>query len=155
MVPASNFNGKSLSPVGASGGITRGGTTDMAGNVKEWVLNAAGANRIILGGAWTEPVYMFVDMDAQSPFTRHPTHGFRCIKVDRPEDLSTVLTEVIEVPFRDLRNVKPVSPPVFEAWRSLYSFDHGDLKVQTESKRSESGRTIGTIYVTRGLPTPG
>jgi eukaryotic-like serine/threonine-protein kinase len=133
VAPASNFNGKSLSPVGAFGGITRGGTTDMAGNVKEWVLNAAGANRIILGGAWTEPVYMFVDMDAQSPFTRHPTYGFRCIKLDRPEDLSTVLTAVIEVPFRDLRNVKPVSQPVFEAWRSLYSFDHGDLKVPTES----------------------
>ena len=36
-------------------GITRGGTTDMAGNVKEWCLNATGANRYILGGAWNEP----------------------------------------------------------------------------------------------------
>ena len=32
VVPASNFSGKSLLPTGASGGITRGGTTDMAGN---------------------------------------------------------------------------------------------------------------------------
>ena len=31
----------------------------MAGNVKEWVLNATGAKRYILGGAWNEPVYMF------------------------------------------------------------------------------------------------
>ena len=29
--------------------------------------------------------------------------------------------------------MKPVSSQVFEAWRSLYSFDHGDLKVQVES----------------------
>jgi hypothetical protein len=28
--------------------------------------------------------------------------------------------------------MKPVSSAVFEAWRSLYSFDHGDLKVQAE-----------------------
>jgi hypothetical protein len=28
--------------------------------------------------------------------------------------------------------MKPVSSQVFEAWRSLYSFDHGDLKVQME-----------------------
>ena len=40
VVPASNFSGKSLLPAGASGGITRAGTTDMAGNVKEWCLNA-------------------------------------------------------------------------------------------------------------------
>ena len=71
VVPASNFSGKSLLPAGASGGITRAGTTDMAGNVKEWCLNATGANRYILGGAWNEPVYMFNDPDAQSPFARH------------------------------------------------------------------------------------
>jgi dienelactone hydrolase len=32
-----------------------------------------------------------------------------------------------------LRIVKPVSDPVFEAWRSQYSFDHGDLNAKVES----------------------
>ena len=54
VVPASNFSGKSLIRAGASGGITRGGTVDMAGNVKEWCLTAAGEERYILGGAWNE-----------------------------------------------------------------------------------------------------
>ena len=132
VVPASNADGKSLHAVGATGGITRGGTTDMAGNVKEWVSNSTGSKRYILGGAWNEPVYMFTSWDAQSPFTRQPTNGIRCIKVDRPEDLSPALTAVIPAPTRDVRNIKPVSSAVFEAWRSLYSFDHGDLKVQAE-----------------------
>ena len=57
VVPASNFSGKSLIRAGASGGITHGGTVDMAGNVKEWCLTAAGEERYILGGGWNEAVY--------------------------------------------------------------------------------------------------
>ena len=134
VVPASNFKGKSLQRAGASGGITRGGTTDMAGNVKEWCLNAAGPERYILGGAWNEPVYMFNDVDAYSPFDRDKTYGFRCIKLDRPEELPAALTGVIEFPSRDLRNVRPVSQSVVEAWsRLLYSFDHGNLSAKVEA----------------------
>jgi hypothetical protein len=107
VLPASNFGGKSLLPVGA-GGITHGGATDMAGNVKEWCLTAAGAERYILGGAWSEPVYMFSDLDAKPPLARDTNFGFRCIKLDRPEDLSSPLTALIEFPSRDLRTVKPM-----------------------------------------------
>jgi cephalosporin-C deacetylase-like acetyl esterase len=134
VLPASNFSGKSLLRVGASGGITHGGTADMAGNVKEWCLNAAGAQRYILGGAWNEPTYTFNDVDAYSPFARDTNYGFRCIKTDRPEDLSTSLASAIEFPSRDLRKAKPVSEPVVQAWRRLlYSFDHGDLNVKVEA----------------------
>jgi dienelactone hydrolase len=133
VVPASNFSGKSLLPAGPSSGITRGGTTDMAGNLKEWCLNATGVNRYILGGAWNEPVYMFNDPDAQSPFARVATFGFRCMKADRPADLSTTLTATIESNSRDPRKVKPVSEPVFQTWRRLlYSFDHGGLSAKVE-----------------------
>ena len=133
VVPVSNFNGKSLLPVAAAQGTTRGGTTDMAGNVKEWVLNASGENRFILGGAWDDPVYTFTDPDAQSPFARRRTYGFRCIEVDRGEDVSSALAAQITPSFRDPRTAKPASDPVFNAWRSLYSFDHGDLNVQVEA----------------------
>jgi dienelactone hydrolase len=133
VVPASNFGGRSMLPVGASGGLTRGGTTDMAGNLKEWCLNATGANRYILGGAWNEPVYMFNDPDALSPFARVATFGFRCMKADRPAELSMTLTATIESNSRDPRKVKPVSEPVFQTWRRLlYSFDHGGLSAKVE-----------------------
>jgi formylglycine-generating enzyme required for sulfatase activity/dienelactone hydrolase len=126
VVPASNFSGKGPLPAGRVG-LTRAGTTDMAGNVKEWCWNSSAAKRYILGGAWNEPVYMFVDADAQSPFARSPTYGFRCIKTDRPEDLHAGLTGDAALPSRDLRNVRPVSDAVFRAWQSMYSFDHGHL----------------------------
>ena len=71
-MPVSNFSGKSLVPVGVAAGITRGGTIDMAGNVKEWCLTAAGTGRYIAGGAWDEPAYTFNSTDAQSQKRRLP-----------------------------------------------------------------------------------
>jgi eukaryotic-like serine/threonine-protein kinase len=134
VVPVSNFSGKSLLPAGAAAGITRGGTIDMAGNVKEWCLTAAGTGRYIAGGAWNDPAYVFNGPDAQPPFARHATDGFRCIKVDRPDDLSAALTARIDLPSRDLRNARPVSEPVFETWRRLlYAFDHAALNAKVEA----------------------
>jgi formylglycine-generating enzyme required for sulfatase activity/tRNA A-37 threonylcarbamoyl transferase component Bud32 len=74
IVPASNFGTGGVLPVGSRQGIGPWGTSDMAGNVKEWIWNEAGSGRrYILGGAWDEPNYMFVDPDAQSPFLRGRT----------------------------------------------------------------------------------
>ena len=95
---------------------------------RRWIVAAAlaaGTERHIAGGAWDEPAYTFNGPEAQSPFARHATHGFRCIKVDRPDNLSPELTARIDLPLRDLRKAKPVSQPVFEEWRRLlYTFDH-------------------------------
>jgi formylglycine-generating enzyme required for sulfatase activity len=132
VVPASNFSGKAVAAAGASGGITRSGTQDMGGNVKEWCANADRDKRYILGGAWNEPYYMFTDADAQSPFARTATFGVRLIKVDSEADLAGVSAPV-EFPSRDVVSTKPVPDAVFQAWRSLYSFDHGDLKAKVES----------------------
>ena len=47
--------------------------------------------RFILGGGWNEPSYMFNDADAQDPFTRGPSFGFRLVEArsttDRPRGL--------------------------------------------------------------------
>ncbi len=136
VVPVSNFGGKEVLPVGRAGGMTRGGTTAMAGNVKEGVSNPSGAKRYILGGGWNEPVYMFTD--AQLPFARNTVYGFRCIKVDRAEDLRAALTADAALPSRDLRSVPPVADPVFRAWQSIYSFDHGNLNATVDATDDSS-----------------
>ena len=97
-MPASNFNGKSPIPVGTSGGITHGGTTDMAGNVKEWVPECRRRESLHPGRRVERTAYTCSPTRMRSsPFARHPNYGFRCIKLDRPEDLSAALTAGIEL----------------------------------------------------------
>ncbi len=56
----------------------------MAGNAKEWTASAVDSKRMILGGGFNEPSYMFNDLDAQPPFERRATYGFRCAKYMTP-----------------------------------------------------------------------
>jgi formylglycine-generating enzyme required for sulfatase activity/tRNA A-37 threonylcarbamoyl transferase component Bud32/dienelactone hydrolase len=127
MAPISNFDGRGLAPVGSHQGMSQYGTYDMAGNAKEWCWNAKKDKRFILGGAWNEPPYMFLDPDAQSPFGRLPTYGFRCVKEIPGTSLPKAALEAISAAFRDFSKEKPVSDQVFAAFKNLYRYDTGPL----------------------------
>src|ERR1700726_4478832 len=133
IVPASNFGSSSLLPVGSKQGMSPWGSYDMAGNAKEWAWNEAGAGkRYVLGGAWDEPSYMFVDPDAQSPFLRAADIGFRCVKYIAPESIPKVAIDAIPSPRRDLSKEKPVPEELFRAYLSSYSFDKTPLNAAVE-----------------------
>jgi eukaryotic-like serine/threonine-protein kinase len=133
IVPASNFSSTGLVPVGSKPDMSPWGNYDMAGNVKEWIWNEAeSGKRYVLGGAWDEPEYKFMDPDAQSPFLRAANIGFRCVKYIEPESIPRVATEPIPSPRRDLTKAKPVSDEIFRAYRSLYSYDDAPLNATVE-----------------------
>jgi len=75
ILDTSNFSGKGPAAVGSYPGLGPYGTYDMAGNVKEWCLNSDGRRHYILGGASTEPRYMYQEPDARPPFDRSETNG--------------------------------------------------------------------------------
>jgi len=134
IVPLSNFGGKGLEPVGTHPGMSPFGTYDMGGNAKEWCWNATGTRRFILGGAWNEPPYMFVDQDAQPPFDRLATYGFRCVKEIPGTSLPKAALESISFRFRDYAKEKPVSDQVFAALKNLYRYDPGPLDAVVEAR---------------------
>ena len=51
----------------------------MAGNVREWCLNASGTERFILGGGWNDALFTFNDAYTQPPFNRSAANGIRLV----------------------------------------------------------------------------
>jgi len=133
IVPASNFAGVALAPVGSYQGVGPYGTYDMAGNAKEWCWNASGSKRFILGGAFSEPSYMFSNYDAQSPFDRAPTYGFRLAKYIEADEIPKVARDPIPAPERDYSKEMPVAADVFKAFKSLYRYDKAELDARVEA----------------------
>ncbi|HXW07148.1 MAG TPA: protein kinase [Vicinamibacterales bacterium] len=134
ILPLSNFAGRGPARAGSYQGMSRSGTYDLAGNVKEWSWNAADQHkRYILGGAWNEPAYMFHEADARSPFQRDATFGFRCIK-HLPQDIpSPRLRDAVAASTRNYAKEQPVPEHVFRAYQALYAYDRVPLNPTIES----------------------
>ena len=130
-VRVSNISQSKVGPVGAFNGLGPYGTYDMAGNVREWVENAAGDNTyFILGGAWKSQSYLYSDPEALAPLDRSSTNGFRCVRNTTP--LSEELTRPIKTMERDFSKVKPSSNEVFRAYQTLYFYDKTPLNAKVE-----------------------
>jgi len=127
----SNFSGKGLADVGSHRGLSAAGTYDMAGNAKEWTASAFEEKRLILGGGFNEPSYMFNDLDAQSPFARNTAYGFRCAKYITPPPPDT--TAPIVIPSRNAAAEAPVADSLFDVYRDLYRYDATPLGARVES----------------------
>jgi len=133
IIPASNFSGVGPVPVRTYRGMSWSGALDMAGNVKEWVLNEASpGKRYILGGAWNEPTYMFYDADARSPFERSANSGFRCAKYSLAGE-SARAGDPITNQARSYASEQPASDQLFRVYKSFYSYDKTPLDAVVES----------------------
>ncbi len=127
----SNFDTKGPVAVGSSGGIGPNGTYDMAGNVREWCINRNRGTRYILGGAWSEPDYLYRSTDSADPNDRLLINGFRCILTDGPlPDASLVEIEHTVV---DHRADTAIDDEAFAFVRQSFDSDDRDLDAKVES----------------------
>jgi hypothetical protein len=145
ILPASNIEGRGPMAVGAPRGMARFGSYDMAGNVKEWASNAREGRRYALGGAWNDPPYMFIRVDAEPPFTRDQTTGFRLVK--RLSGASDeMLRPVTFGPYTGDQRHPPVDDHAFQIYKRLHAYDRTDLDARIE-------RTVDLKYGRRETVT--
>ena len=136
----SNFGAEGPRPVGAQPSLTSYGNFDMAGNVREWVWNADGDRRYTLGGAWSDPTYLYTGPDALDPMDRSPILGLRCAlyPISPPAAAFAEVQNVV----RDLSKARPVDDVVFRIYSRIFDYDPADLasKVESADDRSEHWR---------------
>jgi dienelactone hydrolase len=138
ILPRSNMDGAGPREVGTGGAMSQFGTLDMAGNVREWVRNASGEERFILGGGWEDSPYMFTVANSAPPFDRSPGNGVRL--ADFPGDTAYLADarRPIDRPSRDFYSERPVSPEVFSTYRRMYAYDPMALNAVVESADTTS-----------------
>ncbi|MCX6545779.1 MAG: protein kinase [Acidobacteria bacterium] len=133
ILETSNFGGRGPARVGSYAGLGPFGTYDAAGNVREWCLNASGDNRCILGGAWNDPLYLFQLSDARPPLDRSNGNGFRCAKYELeppPELTGSVAVSLVAA---DRSGDRPVGDEIFQVYKALHAYDHGELDARVEA----------------------
>ncbi len=134
----SHFAGDGARAVGNAAATSGSGTADMAGNVKEWCANAtSNGGRVILGGGFGEPKYMFQHADARSAWARSANVGFRCARFDAPAGALT--TAKVEVAERDYWKATPAADPVFETYLATYAYDKGPANAEVERVANAGG----------------
>ena len=153
-----NFDNKGAVKTGERPGFGPWGTLDMAGNVKEWCVNAAnnGSVRYILGGGWDEPSYRYSEADARNPWERAATFGVRLIK-DRAGVAGGTSAEAaapIARIYGDPKTVVPVSDELFAVYRRFYTYDRTPLTPKVGERRRElAALANGARHVRRRVRT--
>jgi eukaryotic-like serine/threonine-protein kinase len=132
VVLMSNFSGKALAPIGAHRGMTAFGAYDMAGNVKEWAVNASGLLRYALGGAWDDSTYMYQEDDALDPFWRTVSMGVRTVKRPTPPPAASFAALEHTSGNRPARVAQPVDDQAYRLLVDLHRYQPSALDARVE-----------------------
>jgi formylglycine-generating enzyme required for sulfatase activity/dienelactone hydrolase len=130
-----NFSSADVAEVASYHAVGPYGTVDLAGNVREWCVNATsdlpGSDHYILGGSWRDSSYLFTYGIAESPWDRSDTNGFRVIRNMGNDEELAALSRAVARPEQE--EITPLSDQEFEIYRNIYDYDRTDLRSKLES----------------------
>ena len=133
----SNFALAAPAPAGKYAGLGPFGTSDMAGNLSEWIWNeGGGGTRYILGGAWNTSSSDYWEPAQMLPWNRIANEGFRCVR--NTAALPAAATAEVVFPIRDFTKAKPAPDASFAIYRNLYAYDRTPLHEKAEPVEQDS-----------------
>jgi len=128
ILPLANLDG--LAPRARSEAEAIGvfGVYDMAGNMREWTATASEGDYLSLGGAWTDPGYVYLIPQVLSPMDRAPGNGFRTMKRLEGVEHPDVAWEPVPTVWRpDPSAVAPVSDDVYRVFTGMFEREPSEL----------------------------
>ena len=134
LIPASNIEGERLAAAGDFEGMSWPGTYDMVGNAREWTFNSTGDQRLILGGGWSDPVFLAQNLFyAQAPMDRGATNGFRLMKSqDEAAVVARARSPLPEMLTRDVLEEGPLPDEIVSAYQRIFTYDASPLNARVE-----------------------
>ncbi|MGE0554363.1 MAG: protein kinase [Gemmatimonadales bacterium] len=155
VVPNGRFETTGPERGGDPRSVSPRGVFDMAGNVREWTVNAREpGSRYILGGGWSDPTYLFAELYTQPELDRSAINGIRLIRRLGPgKDLARAEAPIPGLT-RDYAKVTPVDDATFRGYLAFYDYDHTPLDAKVTSRDSSDTDWIRED-VTVAPPVPG
>ena len=145
IIPQSNILKKNPVDISLSTAVGYYGLKHMAGNAREWIFNTSGlSNKFILGGGYSDEIYLFNWVQSSDPFDRSEINGCRCAK---PIDGNIQIGyEPILRPTKDLSSLSPVDEETFQLYKSQYEYDKFNLNAKiVETKINNTGQRVQRI----------
>lgn len=136
IVRFSNYSGRGSAPVGRYRGIGPYGTYDMAGNAREWLWTAMGRHRVIAGGGWNDPPYLYNQIDSADPWDRSPGNGFRCMRTLQGGPVSAALREPITTTVVDYSALRPVDDAAYAVLEQQLRYSAAGLDPRVDAMPS-------------------
>ncbi|MEQ1693661.1 MAG: hypothetical protein ABMA00_20395, partial [Gemmatimonas sp.] len=112
---------------------------DLAGNVREWTVNAREpGHRYVLGGGFSDPQYLFSELYAQPELDRSPINGIRLVRrASVAKDLARASAPIPGLT-RNFERVRPVDDATYRGFLALYEYDHTPLNATVISRDSSA-----------------
>jgi len=135
VVPRGHYQAAAPVRGGAMKALGARGVYDLAGNVREWTVNAeAPGTRYILGGGFADPPYLFSEVFVQSELDRAPINGIRLVRrLGDAADLARAMAPIRRLR-RDYARVQPVDEATYRGYAALYAYDRVPLNARLEHR---------------------
>jgi eukaryotic-like serine/threonine-protein kinase len=134
ILPAANYESTAPRRASSSPQLSAYGAIDMAGNVREWSASSSeGDTRLALGGAWTDPSYIYLIPERLEPFDRSIGNGFRCIKRTTGDPLPETATALLPGKAKfDYTTRQPASDEAYDIFTRFFDRTRVPLDARIE-----------------------